>query len=46
MATTSNPRASLYHSLGGDLWNEGANISITDDAVVSIQGLVSALARA
>ena len=35
MATTSNPRASLYHSLGGDLWNEGANISITDDAVVS-----------
>jgi hypothetical protein len=35
MATTSNPRANLYHSLGGDLWNEGANISITDDAVVS-----------
>jgi hypothetical protein len=36
MATTSNPRASLYHSLGGDLWNEGANVSITDDAVVSV----------
>jgi hypothetical protein len=35
VATTSNPRASLYHSLGGDLWNEGANVSITDDAVVA-----------
>jgi hypothetical protein len=34
-ATTSNPRANLYHSLGGDLWNEGANVSITEDAVVS-----------
>jgi pimeloyl-ACP methyl ester carboxylesterase len=34
-ATSSNPRASLYHSLGGGLWNEGANVSITDDAVVS-----------
>jgi hypothetical protein len=34
-ATTSNPRASLYYSLGGDMWNDGANVSITEDAVVS-----------
>jgi hypothetical protein len=34
-ATTSNPRANLYYSLGGDMWNEGANVTITEDAVVS-----------
>ncbi len=34
-ATTSNPRASLYYSLGGDMWNEGANVTITEHAVVS-----------
>jgi len=34
-ATTSNPRARLYYSLGENLWNEAANVTITENAVVS-----------
>jgi hypothetical protein len=35
IATASSPRAELHYSLGGGLWNEGANVFITEDAVVS-----------
>jgi pimeloyl-ACP methyl ester carboxylesterase len=35
IAATSNPRASLYCSLGRDMWNEAANVTITENAVVS-----------
>jgi Chitobiase/beta-hexosaminidase C-terminal domain len=34
-ATTTTPRAKLYHSLGSDMWNEGATVAITENAVVS-----------
>jgi pimeloyl-ACP methyl ester carboxylesterase len=35
MATTGSASAKLYHSLGSDMWNEGANVAITENAVVS-----------
>jgi pimeloyl-ACP methyl ester carboxylesterase len=34
IATVSNPRARLYHSLNGKSWSEGANVAIIEDAVV------------
>jgi hypothetical protein len=35
MATTSDPAATIYHSLDGALWNEGATVTITQDTAVS-----------
>jgi hypothetical protein len=35
VAATSEPTASVYHSLDGTLWNLGATVTILQDAVVS-----------
>jgi hypothetical protein len=34
-ATTTDPRATLYHSLDGELWAEGASVPISSTSLVS-----------
>jgi hypothetical protein len=36
VARTTNPRARIYHSLDNERWNEGANVTLRENAVVYV----------